>query len=41
MPDSTTPNSSPTPILPATDSAENQRRRRWRMLKDRLASYGV
>ncbi len=41
MPDSTVSNSSASPVLPATDSAENQRRRRWRMLKDRLASYGV
>ncbi len=41
MSDSSTSNSPASPILPATDSAENQRRRRWRMLKDRLASYGV
>ena len=32
---------SPTSILPATDSAENLRRRRWRMLKDRMATRGV
>ena len=32
---------SPTSILPATDSAENIRRRRWRMLKDRIATHGV
>ena len=39
------PNSPTSPlsasVLPATDSAENLRRRRWRMTKDRLASYGV
>ena len=28
-------------VLPATDSAENLRRRRWRMLKDRVATRGV
>ena len=33
--------SSQTSILPATDSVENQRRRRWRMLKDSMASHGV
>jgi phosphate transport system permease protein len=32
---------STTSILPATDSAENQRRRRWRMIKDSLATRGV
>lgn len=32
---------SPTSILPATDSAENIRRRRWRMMKDRIATHGV
>lgn len=32
---------STTSVLPATDSAENQRRRSWRMLKDRVATYGV
>ena len=31
----------PTSVLPATDSAENLRRRRWRMLKDRMATRGV
>jgi len=30
-----------TSILPAIDSPENQRRRRWRMIKDGMASYGV
>lgn len=33
--------STQSPILPAIDSAENQRRRRWRMVKDGMASYGV
>ncbi len=33
--------SSQTSILPSPDSVENLRRRRWRMLKDRLATYGV
>ncbi|WP_455198739.1 ABC transporter permease subunit [Kaarinaea lacus] len=33
--------SSQTSILPAIDSAENQRRRRWRMFKDGLATKGV
>ncbi len=28
-------------VLPLLDSPESQRRRRWRMLKDRAASYGV
>lgn len=28
-------------VLPPTDSAENQRRRRWRMFKDGLATRGV
>ena len=32
---------SPASILPATDSAQNLRRRRWRMLKDRMATRGV
>jgi len=41
MSDSTTPSSSPSSVLPATDSARNQRHRRWRMLKNRLASWGV
>ncbi|MDT8383420.1 MAG: ABC transporter permease subunit [Gammaproteobacteria bacterium] len=31
----------PTSVLPATDSAENLRRRRWRTLKDRMAMRGV
>ena len=30
-----------TSSLPAIDSPESQRRRRWRMFKDRVASYGV
>jgi len=41
MSDASPSNSRPTPVLPATDSTENKRRRRWRMLKDHLASYGV
>ncbi len=41
MPDSVDINLPPPPILAATDSIENQRRRRWRMMKDRLASFGV
>ena len=36
-----TTSSRPASVLPAPDSAESQRRRRWRMLKDRLASHGV
>ena len=32
---------SATPVIPATNSAENLRRRRWRMLKDRVAARGV
>lgn len=32
---------SPNSTLPATDSVENLRRRRWRMLKDRVATHGV
>ncbi|WP_455217399.1 hypothetical protein, partial [Kaarinaea lacus] len=34
------PSSQPS-ILPAINSVENQRRRRWRMLKDSLATQGV
>ncbi len=30
-----------TSVLPPLDSPESQRRRRWRMFKDRAASYGV
>ncbi len=30
-----------TSVFPPLDSPESQRRRRWRMLKDRSASYGV
>ncbi|NOX76702.1 MAG: ABC transporter permease subunit [Gammaproteobacteria bacterium] len=41
MPDSTAPNSSVASVLSPPDSAENRRRRRWRMLKDRMATYGV
>jgi phosphate transport system permease protein len=33
--------SRPASVLPAPDSLEHQRRRRWRMLKDRVASHGV
>lgn len=41
MSNSTSSNSPPRLVLPPTDSAENQRRRRWRMLKDRIATRGV